>query len=88
MSNKVKIGSGIVEAETANAEDLAKMDGATTAVAVRPTTAMGVYDFSDDPSPLNLARIRIAHISGGYEVDHITWATPSDGIFSDGFDEP
>ena len=34
MSNKVKIGSGIVEAETANAEDLAKMDGAATAVAV------------------------------------------------------
>ena len=61
MSNKVKIGSGIVEAETANAEDLAKLDGAATAVAVRPTTAMGVYDFGDDPSPLSLARIRIAH---------------------------
>ena len=35
-----------------------------------------------------ISRIRIAHTSGGYEVDHITWATPSDGIFSDGFDEP
>jgi len=35
-----------------------------------------------------ISRIRISHTSGGYEVDHITWVTLSDGIFSDGFEAP
>lgn len=59
MSNKVKVVPGNVDIETADSGELGRIGGGE--VAVRPTTAIGVYDFGDDVSPLSLARIHVAH---------------------------